>query len=120
MHLGEIEYEVIKVVVYILELIGVSVISIGILIALIWLIYRLISRKLNKTFDLFKSLITKSLFIGLEILVAADIIRTVTIDPTFESLIGLGILILIRTFISWTLILEMEGRWPWQPKVKEG
>jgi hypothetical protein len=52
----------------------------------------------------------------LEILVAADVVRTVTmtLDHTLRSIAGLGLLVLIRTFLSWSLMLEIEGRWPWQ------
>jgi uncharacterized membrane protein len=52
--------------------------------------------------------------LGLEILVAADIIRTVVLEPTLTNVLVLGLLVLIRTFLSWALILEIEGRWPWQ------
>lgn len=55
-----------------------------------------------------------ALLLGLEILVAADIIKTVALEPNFTSLGILGALVLIRTFLSWALILEIEGRWPWQ------
>jgi len=51
----------------------------------------------------------------LEILVAADIIRTVVLQPTASNVIVLGLLVLIRTFLSWSLVLEIEERWPWQP-----
>ena len=52
--------------------------------------------------------------IGLEILVAADIIRTVALEPTLTNVAILGILVLVRTFLSWSLVVEIEGRWPWQ------
>ena len=45
---------------------------------------------------------------------AADIVRTVTLDNTLRGIAGLGLLVLIRTFLSWPLMLEMENRWPWQ------
>jgi uncharacterized membrane protein len=60
-----------------------------------------------------------STLLGLEILVAADVIRTVALDPTLESVAVLGLLVLVRTFLSWSIIVEIEGRWPWQPKRKE-
>jgi uncharacterized membrane protein len=55
-----------------------------------------------------------ALLLGLEILVAADIIKTVALEPNFTSLGILGALVVIRTFLSWALVLEIEGRWPWQ------
>ena len=57
----------------------------------------------------------RSLLLGLEILVAADIVRTVALEATLESVAVLGLLVLIRTFLSWALVVEIEGRWPWQP-----
>jgi uncharacterized membrane protein len=55
-----------------------------------------------------------ALLLGLEILVAADIIKTVALEPNFTSLGILAALVVIRTFLSWALVLEIEGRWPWQ------
>jgi uncharacterized membrane protein len=61
----------------------------------------------------------KSLLLGLEILVAADIVRTVALEATLESVIVLGLLVVIRTFLSWALVVEIEGRWPWQIGTKQ-
>jgi uncharacterized membrane protein len=55
-----------------------------------------------------------SMLLGLEILVAADIVRTVALDTTLQSVAILGLLVLIRTFLSWSIDIELEGRWPWQ------
>ena len=62
----------------------------------------------------YKHQIGRSLLLGLEFLVAGDIIRTVAISPTFSSVGVLAIIVLIRTFLSATLTVEIEGRWPWQ------
>lgn len=56
----------------------------------------------------------KALLLGLEILVAADVIHTVALEATLESVIVLGLLVLIRTFLSWALVVEIEGHWPWR------
>jgi uncharacterized membrane protein len=56
------------------------------------------------------------LLLGLEFLVAADIIRTVATTPTFSSVGVLATIVAIRTFLSWSLQLEIEGRWPWQSR----
>ena len=56
----------------------------------------------------------RSIILGLEFLIAGDIIRTVIVDATLENVVVLGIIVLIRTFLSLTLHLEVEGRWPWQ------
>ena len=56
----------------------------------------------------------RGILLGLELLVAADIIRTVAVDPTLENVTVLGLIVLIRTFLSMALQVELEGRWPWQ------
>jgi hypothetical protein len=55
-----------------------------------------------------------SLLHGLEFLVAGDVVRTVALDPNLKNVAVLGFLVLIRTFLSWSLVVEIEGRWPWQ------
>jgi uncharacterized membrane protein len=64
--------------------------------------------------EAFKAFMGRTLLLGLEILVAADVVRTVALEPTMGNVIALGILVLIRTFLSWSLVVELEGRWPWQ------
>ena len=61
-----------------------------------------------------KGRLGRSMLLGLEILVAADIVRTVALEATLESVAVLGLLVLIRTFLSWSIDVEIEGRWPWQ------
>ena len=56
----------------------------------------------------------RSIVLGLELLVAADIIHSVAIDPTFASVGVLGLIVLVRTFLSWSLEVEINGEWPWQ------
>lgn len=58
------------------------------------------------------------LLLGLEILVAADLIKTVAVDATLESVSVLGLIVLIRTFLSFSLEVEIDGRWPWQKAQK--
>ena len=62
----------------------------------------------------------RAILLGLEFLVAGDIIRTVVVAPTLENVAILGLIVLIRTFLSMSLQLELEGRWPWQPAVNPG
>jgi uncharacterized membrane protein len=56
----------------------------------------------------------RAILLGLEFLVAADIIGTVLVSPTLANAAALGVVVLIRTFLSWSLELEIDGRWPWQ------
>jgi len=67
-------------------------------------------------YDSYKHQIGRSLLLGLEFLVAADVIRTVALEPTLQNVAVLGLLVLVRTFLSWSLSVEIEGRWPWQPR----
>ena len=56
----------------------------------------------------------KAILIGLELLVAADIVRSVALEATFASVGVLGLIVLVRTFLSWSLEVEIHGTWPWQ------
>jgi uncharacterized membrane protein len=67
-----------------------------------------------QTFTEYKVSLGRALQLGLEILVAADVVRTVALDPTLQNVGILGILVVIRTFLSWSLFVELEGRWPWE------
>jgi uncharacterized membrane protein len=67
----------------------------------------------------YKQRLGRALLLCLEILVAADIVRTIALDSSVQSVISLGLLVIIRTFLSWSLILEVEGRWPWQGERSE-
>ena len=64
----------------------------------------------------FRSTLGRVMLLGLEILIAADVVRTVALDRTLISFAALGLLVVIRTFLSWSIVLEIEGRWPWQPR----
>jgi uncharacterized membrane protein len=72
-------------------------------------------RHANNPYQRYKLLLGRALSLGLEFLVAADVIRTVTLTPTLSNIGILGAIILARTFLSWSLVVEIEGRWPWQP-----
>jgi uncharacterized membrane protein len=96
-----------------LEIVGVAVIG----VAFIYAAFRALQHYRQKTPDVYgrlKTYIGKALQLGLEFLVAADIIRTVTVEPTREQIVSLGLLIVVRTFLSWSIAVEIEGCWPWQ------
>jgi uncharacterized membrane protein len=93
-----------------IEIFGVFIIVAGI----VWSTYLYVQwRKAERYYDQYKIRIGRSLLLGLEVLVAADIVKTIAIELTFTSLGLLAGLVLVRTFLSWTLVLEIEGRWPW-------
>jgi uncharacterized membrane protein len=62
----------------------------------------------------FRQQLGRAILLGLELLVAADIIRTVAVTPTLESVAVLGVIVLVRTFLSFSLEVELTGAWPWQ------
>jgi uncharacterized membrane protein len=67
-------------------------------------------------FESYKHQMGRSLLLGLEFLVAGDVVRTVALEPTLVNVAVLGLLVLIRTFLSWSLAVEIEARWPWQAR----
>lgn len=97
----------------VIDVIGVLAIVIGVLYAIADAAIRLI-RKSGPVYERFRRVLGRGILIGLELLVAADIIRTVAVTPTLESVGVLGLIVLIRTFLSWSLAVEITGRWPWQ------
>lgn len=97
-----------------IEIGGIAIIVLGLLgasIAVIWQVLR--GRSGPEAFSLYRSNLGRAILLGLEFLVAADIISTVAIEPTLQSLLILGGIVLIRTFLSFSLEVEIEGRWPW-------
>lgn len=62
----------------------------------------------------FRASLGRAMLLGLEILIAADVVRTAALDPTLINIAALGVLVIVRTFLSWSIVLEIEGRWPWQ------
>lgn len=77
------------------------------------------NQRVPDAFKQYKARLGKMLILSLELLVAADIIRTVVLEPTLMNAVVLGLLILIRTFLSWSLSVEIEGHWPWKAEPKE-
>ncbi|HEX6956193.1 MAG TPA: DUF1622 domain-containing protein [Agromyces sp.] len=108
----------IEVVGEVIDVIGVVAIVVGVLYALADAAVRRL-RKTGPVYARFRRVLGRGILIGLELLVAADIIRTVAVTPTIESVSVLGLIVLIRTFLSWSLEVEISGRWPWQ-KAKAG
>jgi uncharacterized membrane protein len=104
----------IRAVGIVIDVFGVLVIVLGIVWATLLFLQR---RAAEEQYNVYKIRIGRALLLGLEVLVAADIIKTVALEPTFASLGILAGLVLIRTFLSWTLVLEIEGRWPWQHRI---
>jgi uncharacterized membrane protein len=96
-----------------IEIFGVFIIVAGI----IWSTSLFVRSSDRWHYDRYRIRVGRSLLLGLEVLVAADIVKTIAIEVTFVSLGLLAGLVVVRTFLSWTLVLEIDGRWPWQRQV---
>jgi uncharacterized membrane protein len=105
--------DAIEIVGKVMDAAGVAAIVLGALVASGIALARLLRREAS-VYRPYRQGLGRAILLGLELLVAADIIRTVAISPTIESLAILGGIVLIRTFLSFTLELEISGRWPWQ------
>ena len=111
--------QTIELIITAFELAGIAVLVIGSLLAFIRFIYFLVRyRDGSAAYRHLHLYLGRSIVVGLEILIAADIIRSVVVDPTFASVGVLGLIVLIRTFLSWSLDVEINGEWPWQRKGK--
>ncbi|MCY1082091.1 DUF1622 domain-containing protein [Archangium lansingense] len=93
---------------------GVAVMVVGTIISLGLVAVQYRPGGGEHAFRSFREKVGRSILLGLELLVAADIIRTVSEKPTREGVIVLGLIVLIRTFLSFTLAVELEGHWPWR------
>lgn len=93
---------------------GVACIVAGFFIALARALGPLRARDAGGAYRSLRQTFGRSILLGLEILVAADLIRTIAVEPTLGNLAVLGALVAIRTFLSWSLEVEIDGRWPWQ------
>ena len=102
-----------------LEVAGVGVIVVGALFALVSSLVRLRNGESDAYYH-FRRRLGRAILLGLELLVAADIVGTVAVEPTLENVLVLAFIVLIRTFLSVSLTVEIEGRWPWQGSEKEG
>src|SRR4051812_36530107 len=97
------------------EAAGVAAILIGFVAAGVMAARDLRRAPGSAVFRTLRQRLGRAILLGLELLVASDIIGTVTEDPNLANVFVLGMIVLIRTFLSFTLELEMSGRWPWQP-----
>jgi uncharacterized membrane protein len=95
------------------DLAGVAAIVVGCLFVALVAVGRLIHRE-SGVYLQFRQQLGRAILLGLELLVAADIIRTVAVTPTLESVAVLGVIVLVRTFLSFSLEVELTGTWPWQ------
>jgi uncharacterized membrane protein len=96
-----------------LDLVGVLIVAVGSLLSIARVLLRL-KVDVRQSYRLLREDMGRAILLGLEFLIAGDIIRSVVVDPTLMNILTLGLIVLIRTFLSMTLQLEVEGSWPWQ------
>lgn len=107
-------FDAIGIVIHILEAIGIGVILAGFLLATISYLRNLRRTTSDWQYREYRRISVRGLILGLEFLIAADIIKTVVVDYSLNSVLILGLVVLIRGFLVFALHLEMEGKLPWQ------
>lgn len=112
--------EIVHAVTRVVEVAGIAVILVGALVSAAIYGRQLMKGAAGAAYRQLRSNLGRSILLGLELLVAADIINTVAIEPTLDSLLVLAGIVLIRTFLSFALEVEIEGRWPWQGNRPQG
>ena len=106
---------VVPTVVQVIELIGVAIISIGALVTLVqFAVATARGTRIEEAVAMLRSNLGRAILVGLELLVAADIIHTVLVELTLESVAALAGIVVIRTLLSFSLEAEIDGQWPWQ------
>ena len=98
--------------------VGVFVIIGGALLATVGLALRAL-RNTGNYYSLYRQDVGRAILLGLEFLIAGDIIRTVVVAPTIQNVLALGLIVLIRTFLSLSLQLEIEGKLPWRARYRD-
>jgi uncharacterized membrane protein len=99
---------------YAIETIGVITIIVGFVLSAAWFFGRLRRIRPLEAYHRFRQDLGRSIMLGLEFLIAGDIIRTIVIEQTLISAATLAVIVAIRVVLSLTLEIEVEGRWPWQ------
>jgi uncharacterized membrane protein len=106
--------EVISDLVKGVEAVGAGIMVIGGLASLIVFLRDAADNvKKQRSYDRLRRNLGRCILLGLEVLIVADIVRTIVVDPTFQSVTVLGIIVLIRILLSFSLEVEIEGTWPW-------
>ena len=105
--------EIVTYVAYGIEGVGVLVIVIGCLAGTARLLHQLNARTMSGVYHEYRQIIGRSIILGLEFLIAGDVIRTVIVSHTMTDVAALALIVLIRAFLSFTLTLEIEGKLPW-------
>jgi uncharacterized membrane protein len=109
--------DAVEAVAQLIDVAGVTVIVVGLVVASAVFLSRAVrSKNGDQAYRTYRQQVGRAILLGLEFLVAADIIRTVAVAPTFRGVGVLAVIVAVRTFLSFTLEVELEGRWPWQSR----
>lgn len=95
------------------EVAAIAVLVVGFVAGLVKALRARLGSRGEESYAVLRRYFGRSILLGLEILVAADLIRTVAVDQSWENVLSLGLIVLIRTFLSFSLEVEMDGVWPW-------
>jgi uncharacterized membrane protein len=106
--------EVMELVVHGFEVAGVVVLVVGSLAAFVRAAGSWRREGRAGAYELARRDVGRAILLGLELLIIADIVLTITVDPTLESALSLGLIVVVRTFLSFSLEVELEGTWPWR------
>lgn len=109
-----------ETVVQAFEVVGVAVLAIGSFLALVRAGLGWLQGDRARVYGQARRDVGRSILLGLEILIIADIVQTITIDPTLESAVTLGVIVLVRTFLSFSLEIELDGVVPWRRTLNSG
>jgi uncharacterized membrane protein len=100
--------------VHAFEVVGVAILAIGSIVALAGAATAVVRGERFGAYEMARRGIGRAILLGLEVLIIADIVLTITIDPTLESALILGLIVLVRTFLSFSLEVELDGVVPWR------
>lgn len=106
--------DLLELLPYVIEIVSAGALSVGfVLVTVLWLFNRG-KEGPRAALEWYRQALGRVILVGLELLVAASIIKTVVFEPTLDGVGRLAVLVAIRTFIGWTTVLELSGKWPWQ------
>lgn len=106
--------ELMELVVHGFEIGGVTILVLGALGAFAHAVMVARRSGLSDAYQTARRSVGRAILLGLELLIIADIVQTITVDPTLESALGLGLIVVVRTFLSFSLEVELEGTLPWR------
>jgi uncharacterized membrane protein len=111
---NELVVQGLVLITHILEICGASFLILGFIIDTTRWLHQMGQQRPLVSLDRYRRTLGRSVLIGLEILVAATILKTITVEPSIESMGLLAAMVIVRTMLGWTTALEISGRWPWQ------